>query len=56
MSELEDLTQSTAVRGILPDALVAIVSIQWFRDALEVNAAAAARTSPHGRSRGRVPS
>ncbi len=30
MSQLEDLQPSAAVRGILPDALVTVVSVQWF--------------------------
>jgi hypothetical protein len=30
MSKLEDLQPSAAVRGILPDALVTVVSVQWF--------------------------
>jgi hypothetical protein len=29
MTRLEDLQPNAAVRGILPDALVTIVSIQW---------------------------
>ena len=36
MSRLEDL-QPNAVRGILPDALVTVVNVQWFgSDALEL--------------------
>lgn len=30
MTKLEDLTPQTSVRGILPDALVTVVSAQWF--------------------------
>jgi hypothetical protein len=30
MSTLEDLQPNTAVRGILPDSLVTVVSVQWF--------------------------
>lgn len=30
MSKLEQLTPNAAVRGILPDALVTVVSVQWF--------------------------
>src|SRR5215510_1051091 len=30
MSKLEDLQPNAAVRGILPDALVTVVSVQWF--------------------------
>jgi hypothetical protein len=30
MSRLEDLQPNAAVRGILPDALVTVVSVQWF--------------------------
>ena len=33
MSKLEDLTPTTAVRGILPDSLVTVVSAQWFGSA-----------------------
>ena len=37
MSELEDLQPDAAVRGILPDALVTVVSVQWFgSEALEL--------------------
>lgn len=37
MSRLEDLTPSAAVKGILPDALVTVVSVQWFgSEALEL--------------------
>ncbi len=30
MSKLEDLQPSAAVRGVLPDELVSVVSVQWF--------------------------
>ena len=30
MIRLEDLQPNAAVRGILPDALVTVVSVQWF--------------------------
>jgi len=30
MSQLEDLQPNAAVRGILPDSLVTVVSVQWF--------------------------
>lgn len=30
MTRLEHLTPNTAVRDILPDALVTIVNVQWF--------------------------
>jgi SNF2 family DNA or RNA helicase len=37
MSTLEDLQPNAAVRGILPDSLVTVVSIQWFgSEALEL--------------------
>ena len=37
MSRLEDLQPNTAMRGILPDALVTVVSVQWFgSEALEL--------------------
>ena len=37
MSRLEDLQPNAAVRGILPDALVSVVSVQWFgSEALEL--------------------
>ena len=37
MSKLEDLTPNAAVRGILPDALATVVSLQWYgSDALEL--------------------
>src|SRR5512134_761283 len=37
MNKLEDLRPNAAVRGILPDALVTVVSVQWFgSDALEL--------------------
>ena len=29
MSRLEDLTPSASIRGILPDSLVTVVSVQW---------------------------
>jgi SNF2 family DNA or RNA helicase len=37
MSKLEDLQPNAAVRGILPDALVTVVTVQWFdSEALEL--------------------
>ena len=37
MSRLEDLTPNAALRGILPDALVTVVNVQWFgSEALEL--------------------
>src|SRR5215210_1757559 len=37
MTKLEDLQPNAAVRGILPDALVTVVSVQWFgSEALEL--------------------
>ena len=37
MSQLEELQPNAAVRGILPDALVTVVSVQWFgSEALEL--------------------
>ena len=37
MSRLEELKPNAAVRGILPDALVAVVNVQWFgSEALEL--------------------
>jgi hypothetical protein len=37
MIRLEDLQVSAAVRGILPDCLVTVVSVQWFgSEALEL--------------------
>lgn len=37
MSTLEDLLPNAAVRGILPDSLVTVVSVQWFgSEALEL--------------------
>jgi len=37
MTKLEDLTSNAAVRGILPDGLVTVVSVQWFgSEALEL--------------------
>lgn len=33
MRRLEDLQPNAAVRGILPDALVTVVSVQWFGSA-----------------------
>src|SRR6266849_8689290 len=37
MTRLEDLQPNAAVRGIPPDALVTVVSVQWFgSEALEV--------------------
>jgi hypothetical protein len=29
-TKLEDLRPNAAVRGIIPDALVTVVSVQWF--------------------------
>lgn len=37
MTKLDDLTPNAAVRGILPDCLVTVVSVKWFgSDALEL--------------------
>lgn len=37
MSRLEELQPNAAVRGILPDGLVTVVSVQWFgTEALEL--------------------
>ena len=37
MSKLEDLQPNAAIRGILPDSLVTVVSVQWFgSEALEL--------------------
>jgi hypothetical protein len=37
MIELEDLKPTAAVRGVLPDSLVTVVSVQWFgSEALEL--------------------
>ena len=37
MSKLEDLQPNAAIRGILPDALVTVVNVQWFgSEALEL--------------------
>ena len=37
MAKLEDLTAGTAVRGVLPDALATVVTVQWFgSEALEL--------------------
>lgn len=37
MSRLEDLQLTVAVRGILPDSLITVVSVQWFgSEALEL--------------------
>jgi len=37
VGRLEDLTQGTSVRGILPDGVVTVVSVQWFgSEALEL--------------------
>jgi hypothetical protein len=37
VSKLERLTPNAAVRGILPDGLVTVVSVQWFgSEALEL--------------------
>src|SRR2546427_2805395 len=37
MTRLEDLQPNAALRGILPDALVTVVSVQWFgSEALEL--------------------
>src|SRR5436305_8269694 len=37
MSKLEQLTPNAAMRGILPDALATVVSVQWFgSEALEL--------------------
>src|SRR5438128_12677186 len=45
MSTLEDLTPNAAVRGILPDCLVTVVSTPWFgSEALELT-----YTSPAGK-------
>src|SRR5438477_5821559 len=37
MSKLEELQPTTSLRGILPDALVTVVNVQWFgSEALEL--------------------
>ena len=37
MNKLEDLLPTAAVRGVLPDELVTVVSVQWFgSEALEL--------------------
>jgi SNF2 family DNA or RNA helicase len=37
MTKLEDLRPNAAIRGVLPDALVSVVSVQWFgSEALEL--------------------
>ncbi len=37
MTRLEDLQPTAAVRGILPDEVVTVVSVQWFgSEALEL--------------------
>ena len=37
MSRLEDLTPAASIRGILPDSLVTVVSVEWFgSEALEL--------------------
>ena len=37
MSKLEDLLPNTSVRGILPDQIVTVTSVQWFgSEALEL--------------------
>ena len=37
MMRLEDLQPNAAIRGILPDCLVTVVSVQWFgSEALEL--------------------
>ena len=44
MTRLEDLTAGTAVRGVLPDALATVVTVQWFgSEALELTYKDAAR-------------
>ncbi len=53
MSRLEDLQPNAAVRGILPDALVTVVSVQWFgSEALELTYKDAGR---QGRERAALP-
>ena len=40
MSRLEDLRPNAAVKGLLPDALVTVVTTQWFgSEALEIRLA-----------------
>ncbi len=53
MSKLEQLTPNAAVRGILPDGLVTVVSVQWFgSEALELT-----YKSPNGKvANGGLPS
>ena len=37
MSRLEDLQPNSAIRGVLPDCLITVVSVQWFgSEALEL--------------------
>ena len=46
MSKLEDLRTNAAVKGILPDALVTVVSTQWFgSEALELYKTAAGKVA-----------
>ncbi len=41
MSKLEELKPTTAVSGILPDALATVINVQWFgSEALELTYAA----------------
>ncbi|PIV76844.1 MAG: RNA helicase, partial [Rhodocyclales bacterium CG17_big_fil_post_rev_8_21_14_2_50_68_7] len=45
MSSLEDLRPNAVIRGILPDALVTVVAVQWFgQGALELTYKTAAGT------------
>lgn len=47
MNKLEDLRTNAAVKGILPDALVTVVSTQWFgSEALELTYKTAAGKPP----------
>ena len=53
MTRLEDLQPNAAVRGILPDSLVTVVSVQWFgSEALELTYKTPADIPVHRRHRG----
>ena len=46
MIKLEQLQPSAAVRGIVPDAMVVVVSVQWFgSEALELPSATGSGSS-----------
>ena len=57
MTRLENLQPNAAVRGILPDAVVTVVSVQWFgSEALELTYKTPAGEKPQLPEKAKPPS